>query len=184
MKTRSIMAIALAGSVLSACGGLDSTETLTTYASVTSVMGYVSLDIMEEVTATSTELTQKVSTQESTSFDTTLEGDGTYWSGSIDASGTYEYVLDPYSLSWEMDLVYKDVSSSVSSGYVMNGDISWAYSYSGTTFEYSLVGEIEVSGDVSGSLEMDYTYSYSGSSYSCSGTIGDFEFNEDCTLAE
>jgi hypothetical protein len=116
--------------------------------------------------------------------DIVVEGDGssyTYsgeisgtglWTGTVAVDGAGSMSGDQYSYS--LTLEYIDV---VVSGLTFNGSYAYDmdFNLSNYSYTYAAVGEMDVTGDASGSLDFDYTMTFDGTSFSVEGDINGYD---------
>jgi hypothetical protein len=181
-----VMSSCLALSTLAACGGGLSDEEV---AEVFAAQGVVSTDVASEV---STEVAQTGLTGKDLDFAGNykewsitgdLEGQGIVWDGviGVDGSGTNSETTSDFDLS----LSYEDVEA-VGHDAVLNGDLDqgWTVTYDSQNYhaEYDMVGDLKVSGGISGKAKIDFSmtldYTDGQFSYEYDGTINGRDVND------
>ena len=181
-----VMSSCLALSTLAACGGGLSDEEI---AEVFAAQGVVSTDVASEVSngiqqdgITGKDLTFGGNFQNWT-LSGDLEGQGIVWDGVIGVDGSGS--MSDTTQEMDLGLTYEDVEA-VGHDAVLNGDMDqgWTLTTEGQNYhaEYDMVGDLKVSGGISGKAKIDFSmvldYADGQFSYTYEGTINGKDVNE------
>ena len=181
-----VMSSCLALSTLAACGGGLSDEEI---AEVFAAQGAVSTDVATEV---STDIQEQGFTGKDLDFSGNyqnwtlsgdLEGQGIVWDGVIGVDGSGS--MTDTTSDFDLGLTYEDVEA-VGHDAVLNGDVDqgWTVTTEGQNYhaEYDMVGDLKVSGSISGKAKIDFTmtldYADGQFSYEYEGTINGKDVND------
>jgi hypothetical protein len=183
------MSSCLALSTLAACGGGLSDEEIQ---EVFAAQYAVSQDVATEV---GNEVAQSVQTpgkgfefsgdESSWTLTGDLEGKGLVWSGVIGVDGAGSSTDTSY--DFDLGLTYEDVEA-VGHDATLNGDLDqgWTMTYEeqNTHAEYDMVGDLKVTGGITGrakidfSMTMDYDAATGELTYEYEGTINGKDVND------
>jgi hypothetical protein len=180
------MSSVLALSTLAACGGGLSDEEI---AEVFAAQYAVSQDVATEV---ATEVAASAGTGKGFEFEGDsdswtltgeLEGKGVFWTGLIGVDGSGSYTETDY--EFDLALAYEDVEA-VGRDITLNGDLdqAWTATYEGQNshIEYDMVGDLSVSGGMSGRAKIDFSmvidYTDGTLTYTYEGTINGRDVND------
>ena len=162
----------LALPLLVACGGgsaLSEEDAQTAYTAMQVPMS----DVQAQANSASAAAKDLVVEGDASGYTYSGEISGTgLWTGTVRVDGQGSMTGDQYAYS--LTLEYIDVTVS---GLTFNGSYAYDmdFNLSDYSYTYAAVGEMDVTGDASGSLDFDYTMTFDGTSFSVTGDINGYD---------
>lgn len=177
---RPLMLIALPATLI-ACGSADALNEEDSQQAF-AAMNTVSTDVQTQAYASMGSAAKDLTVSgdaSSYSYSGTLDG-GAGWTGTVTVDGDASVTGDSYSFDFSLEYDKVDVGGTILDG-VLDWTVDASYGQTGYTYTYAMVGDLDVSGNYSGSMDFDYSLSVSIDSqtgnftYEASGDINGYD---------